>query len=222
MRSFIRYTVLVASAAIFSVSSLIAQSGSLYGMSLDESAVLVRVINLRSEGAASLRLGSDRITAAEPGSVSSYFNVAADLYILRYQGDNREFIPRQGTIYSIIAGDDGLDILADEPHSDPLRCQIYAYVAPGAQAGNGWDEGISIRTADGGTVLIDAIRPGTSGAVAVNPVAVELAVFSPEGRRVSEVFDPGMNRGASIALTIRPDGNGNALVTRAEAGIRPR
>jgi alginate O-acetyltransferase complex protein AlgF len=219
MRRHISIAVITGIFAVLFSSSAFAQSGSLYGLSLDESAILVRVANLRSEGAASLRLGSSRLIAQEPGDVTAYLAVAADLYILRYQGENLEFIPRQGTIYTIVAGDSDLILLEDQAHDDPLRCQLYVYVQTAAGVTG---TPLSLKTADGSTALLENIAPGSSAAIAVNPVAIELALFDDTGRKVSADFDPMMARGASIAIAARLVAGDRAEVTTRVAEIQVR
>ncbi len=198
---------------LFTAFSLSAQSASLYGLSLDDSAILVRLINLRSQDSVSLRLGANRISLDAPGDISTYYPIPADVFILRHHGENTEFLPQQGTVYSILLFDDSLEILEDQAHNDPIRCQLYVY-------SGSYQQKLSLRTADGNQTLISDIDAGRSSFVSVNPVSVELAIFSQDGRRISEAFDPAMSRGDSIAIALRDSEDGTLIPSLRRAEIQ--
>lgn len=185
-----------------SQAPLISQTGSLYGASVSESAIFVRLLNARSDGPVQLRLGPARLLTQNPGDMTPYHPVSADLYILRYLGAAIEFIPRTGTLYSIVADDQGLTILSDQPHTDPARTQIYFY-NPAVNALGA----LSLRTLDGQTIVIDSVAPGLSRYVLVNPLTIELALFDEDGQKRSPDLPFTMSRGESIAVLAVPSDN---------------
>ena len=185
-------------------TSLLAQTGNLYGSGTSDSTVLVRLINAQESRSAVLRLGQARLEAPAPGSMTSYHAIAADIYILRYEGTSREFIPRRGMLYTLVAaGSRGLLILEDEAHNDPARAQIYAYNMSFDSTGLS-AAGVSIKTADGQLEVFKTLVPGSSSFRAVNAVRVQLAVFKSDGRRVSTPFELNLARGSSTTVLLLP------------------
>ncbi|NCN05029.1 MAG: hypothetical protein GW949_05315 [Spirochaetales bacterium] len=202
---------------------LLAQSGSLYGASLDESAILVRLINTRTDGVGvSVRMGSLRLSAGVPGDATPYHPITADIFLLRYQGAGTEFIPQTDTIYTLLAGDAELSIMIDTPHNDPLRAQVYGYNPPGVSSTS-----LAFGTADGSTLIFPNIDSGNSQSLGVNALSIELGVFAVN--EISEVQTPPlararveMARGSSYSLIpVRlPNGTYELRVHRASLQTR--
>jgi hypothetical protein len=215
-----------------------AQTGNLYGSGTSGTAVLVRLINARENGPVVLRFGSERLEAPAPGTVSSYHGIVADVYILRYEGKVLEFIPRTGTLYTIIATESrGLLILEDTAHSDVARSQIYFYnmafsdqAGTASEAGTGLavptgpeaEAGLSIKTADGEYELFRSVQPGSSSHLAVNAVRVQMAVFDNTNLQVSSPFEPELRRGASTTVLVMNGPGGTMKVFTVLANIANR
>jgi hypothetical protein len=214
---------LIAILLVVGLFPLLAQSGSLYGASLDESAILVRLINTRTDGAGvSVRVGSLRLSAGVPGDSTPYHPITADIFVLRYQGVGTEFIPQTNTIYTLLAGDAELSIMVDTPHNDPLRAQVYGYNPPGVSS-----TALAIGTVDGSTLIFPQIDSGNSASMGVNALTIELGIFTVN--ETSGVQTPAlaraqveMVRGSSYSLIpVRlPNGTYELRVHRASIQTR--
>lgn len=216
MRNSLKALVALGIFVLLNVGSLIAQSGSLYGASLEESAIAVRLVNLRSQGTASFRIGAIRLSSEAPGTATGYVPISADLYILRYEGQNQEFIPESGNFYSIVAGDGELIILRDDQHDDPYKSQIYAYVQPGFSSDN-----VSLSTADGAIAVLPSVGSGNSANVIVNPLQVRLQFTDAQGTPVGPEFDVSLQSGESTSIFLyRRDGD--IQVTSSQAFMQNR
>jgi hypothetical protein len=175
MKLFRFFSVLIIGSFVFLSPSLHGQTGSLYGASVDESAILVRVINGRTAGPAQLRIGAHRLNAANPGDTTSYVPIPSDVFILRYENQTIEFLPQEQTIYTLLAYDRGIRIIRDTPHRDPARAQIYLYVSPSLSSAG--VQSLELRTSDGNQGIIAPTEPGSSGSIAVNPLSISVTAF---------------------------------------------
>lgn len=187
-----------------------AQSGSLYGAGAPEDAAYVRVFNHRSDGTVSrLWVGATEFRNLTTGVSSAYRPVTPEIHMVYLNDLFEELIAREGVYYTVILQDEGLLIHEDPTHRRADLAQILVYNLDIA-------EPLALRSADGTTTVVGELRSGESGAVAVNPVAVELTVFLGNGQSV-ELGDIGLERGQSFAVFVMDDnGRPAARVDRAE------
>jgi len=171
-----------------------AQAGSLYGASVEESAILVRVLNAGAPGPVTLQVGAQKLVAQAAGQASPYRPIAADIYMLGYLGKSWEFLPDTGSYYTIVAGPSGLTFFKDVRHGDATRAQLYFYNL-------GSSGTAELRTADGSITLVAALPPGESAQVAVNPVSVSVAAFR-SGKKAGDGISLRLVRGSSCAIVL--------------------
>lgn len=223
MKLFRFFSALIVGSFVFLSPSLYGQSGSLYGASVDESAILVRVINGRTTGPVQLRVGAHRLSAQNPGDVSGYVPIPADVFILRYENQTIEFLPEPQTLYTLLAYDRGIRILRDTPHRDPARAQIYLYVSPSLSSAG--VQSLELRTSDGNQGIIAPTEPGSSTSIAVNPLTISVATFqvssssNSQGSRLhwAPPIELSMARGQSYTLVafVTPTGQPGLQVLQA-------
>lgn len=188
-----------------------AQTGSLYGATVDESAILVRVLNGRTSGSVQIRIGAHRLSAPNPGDATSYVPIPADVFMLRYENQSIEFLPQVQTMYTLLAYDRGIRIMEDSPHRDPARAQIYFYVSPNLSFQD--IQSLELKTTDGNQSIISPTIPGSSNSIAVNPLSISVAAFISDNTPDSRVpwADPielAMARGQSYTLLALVHANG--------------
>lgn len=183
--------------AIFSLK-LSAQSPSLYGSSVAESAIVVRLVNA-STRAQKLEIGAQVLEASGFGQASAYKPVAADIYTLMFAGKRIEFIPQKSSYYTLIALDDRLLVLKDQKHSDPARAQLYFYNLTGM-------DGLELRTADGAGRILGPLSSMDSTQAAVNALSFDAGVYA------SAILDRPVNlrlvRGESLAVFVAETAQG--------------
>ena len=187
-----------------------AQSGSLYGAGAPADAAFVRVFNNRSDGAVSrLWVGATEYRNLSPGHSSAYRPATPEIHTVYLNDLFQEFIPREGSYYTLLLLDDRLQIHQDPAHTRADLAQILVYNLDVSGP-------VSLRSTDGAITVIGDVKSGESGAIAVNPVAVELAVFVGDEKQV-ELGDIGLERGQSFAVfVVGAEGRPAARVERAE------
>ena len=192
-----------AAVALFAFSvafSASGQSASLYGTSVSESQVLVRLVNVGSSTPASFRLGPVRLTASQPGDATDYHPIAADIYVLRHGGRSTEFIPEQNSLYTILVGAEDFWVLKDEAHKDPVRVQLYVYnSAVSRTSGANAAPALYLRTTDGATDIVGPDAAGASASRIVNPVRLS-AVLVPNAEEPIAVGPLDLERGRSYSF----------------------
>jgi len=187
-----------------------AQSGSLYGAGAPEDAAYVRVFHHGSDGVvARLWVGATEYRNLSPGQSSAYRPVTPEIHMVYLNSLFEEFIAREGAYYTILLLDNGLQIHQDPAHTRADLAQILVYNLDVSGP-------VSLRSADGAITVVGDIMSGESGAVTVNPVAVELAVFVGSELH-AELGDIGLERGQSYAVFVMDAaGRPAARVDRAE------
>lgn len=179
--------------SILAAAAAFGQAGSLYGASVEESAILVRVLNAGAPGPVSLKVGAQTLVARETGEASPYKPIAADIYMLPYGGKLVEFLPETSSYYTIVALPAGLVILKDTRHGDAAKAQLYFYNLGAGKA--------ELRVADGSLVVIPAVESGASAQVAINAVSVSVAAFR-AGKKAGNDLALRMARGSSYAVVL--------------------
>ncbi|TVQ96876.1 MAG: hypothetical protein EA403_15590, partial [Spirochaetaceae bacterium] len=92
----------------------------------------------------------------------------------------------------------------DTAHTRPDRAQIVLYNFSGVGP-------LALRTADGSATVVGDVQPRSSGAVSVNAVPVELALFR-NGERLETLGDLGLARGQSFSVIVSAaSANGEAV-----------
>ncbi|MFN2312341.1 MAG: alginate O-acetyltransferase AlgF [Spirochaetia bacterium] len=180
---------------ILAPAASFAQNGSLYGEGAPEDAGYVRVFNNRSGGAvSSLWVGATEFQNLPKGESSAYRPVTPEIHMVYLNDAFEELIAREGAYYTIVLQDDGLSVHVDPTHRRADLAQILVYNLDVAGT-------VALKSADGATTVVDGVMSGEAGAVAVNPVAVELAVFV--GDQMQAVLgDIGLERGQSYAVFV--------------------
>lgn len=184
---------LVSIAILFLSASLAAaQAPSLYGASVEESAVVVRVVNA-SSAPISFRVGAQTLSAQAFGQASAYKPIAADIYTLSHAGKRWEFLPESSSYYTLVALDDRLLIFKDVRHGDPAKAQLYFYnlCARG---------GVELKTADGKTRILGPLDAMASAQAAVNALGFKAAAYA--GQLLGAACELSLKRGESWAFFV--------------------
>lgn len=190
LRKCLWLTGLTGFAILFTIQAA-AQSASLYGSSAPDDAAFVRVFNM-TRHIHSVWAGSVQFPEIEPWTGTAYRPVNPGVHAVFVGNNFAELIARDGRFYTVILGLEGPSVIEDSRHNRADQAQIILY--------NGTDsETLELRTADGSMAVIPGVAPGESALVSVNPVAVDLAVFTESGSSVN-LGDIGLSRGQSYAL----------------------
>ncbi len=177
---------------------LAAAPGSVYGPSAPGDSAFVRVINaLPTVSSLRLDLGATRFQDIAYASVSAYRPVVPDVYLVRVGGMELEVIAKTRTYYTVACTASGILLFEDATHTDPARAQIFLYNLTSLDP-------LDLKTADGKTAVIKAVRPQTSDLKVVNAVNVSLAVFS-GAARIGAPTSLALKRGSSFSVFVVGD-----------------
>lgn len=205
--------VLMVVLSIAAVSVVSAQSRSVYGAGLDESAALVRLVNAGPTASSTLtplRIGGVTLSAPRPGDVTAYRPLALDIYTISWAGKRREFQPESGCFYTVVIWAGGLAVLGDTKLDNPAKAQLALYnFASGKQ--------VDLKTSDAATRIVGPVVTGNVASVLVNPVQVGMAVFAGSDR-IADAGTIRLERGAAYSVFVtdgEPGSGQRAFVAKA-------
>jgi hypothetical protein len=188
---------------------------SVYGPPAPENSAFVRVLHADA-GQPELHMAIGAVTFGplKLGQVSPYRPVVADIYILHTAGKQATVVARPGLYYTVAVTNEAVFFLDDQTHLDPSRAQLFLYNLSSLPD-------LTLKTADGKTLVIGPVRPGSSGNVAVNPIRVRFGVFS-RGTSIAEVEDLGLSRSASYSVFVTGQGSDITVFSaQAEVVLEP-
>jgi len=99
-----------------------------------------------------------------------------------------------GRFYTAVRTAEGVQVLSDPVHTNLAKTLLVIYNLCGA-------EGVSLRTADGATTVIDGVAADSSGHRAVNPMTISLGVWV-DGTAAGALEDRVLERGAAYSVFV--------------------
>lgn len=185
---------------------------SVYGPSAPGDSAFVRVINLLP-APVRLSLGATRIGPVANGTVSPYWAVTPDIYLVRAGGQELEVVPKSGAYITLACTPGKILLFTDPPHTDPARAQLFLYNLTSIPR-------IALKSADGKTQVIADVESGRFALVVVNAVSVPLAVF--EGTSLVKALGTlHLARGASFSVFATGErGAVSLLAVKAEVKVK--
>jgi alginate O-acetyltransferase complex protein AlgF len=184
---------------------------SVYGPSAPGDSAFVRVVSLLADPLR-VSLGATRIGPVGYGTVSSYFPVVPDIYVVRAGGAELEVVPKSGGYLTIACTPKGIILFDDPPHTNPARAQVFLYNLTSLPS-------LDLKTADGKTAVIAGVKNGESAQVVVNAVTAALAVYSGT-TLVKAVGSLALQRGVSYSVFAMGDAaHVSLLATKADVKV---
>lgn len=142
---------------------------ALYAPAPPNGSAFVRVVN--TGGAAPLQVAGRPIGPLEAGTTSAYLVAMAGEREVKLGTASVKFTAEAGYFYTLAPRDGQLVLQADPVNRNLAKANITLYNFTELPS-------LSLRTADGATVLVDAVAPFAQGSRAVNAISVDLAVFA--------------------------------------------
>jgi alginate O-acetyltransferase complex protein AlgF len=171
----------------------------LYDPAPPADAAFVRAVHASAgAGAVAPDLGGKAVPAVGYGEASAYVVVPMGARTMAMgAGASAELDVSAGSFYTVALGSGGVVTLEDPINNNLAKALLVFY--------NLSDRPVSLRTADGGTTIVDTIAPGQLGSRAVNPIEVALAAWSDDGAITS--FDARqLARGAAYSVFVLGSG----------------
>lgn len=183
-----RKTLLLSALSFISLAA--AQEG-LYDPAPPANSAFVRMVN-----APAATLGGKAITA-QPAAASAYVVIPQGTVAAKVGAVSGTFKVEAGKFYSVVSSGGKLALLTDEAASNRAKALLTVY--------NLSKTPVDLKTADGKTTVVTAVKPGASGSRAVNGITVDLAGFSGT-KALGTVKGIKLERGNAYALVVTDSG----------------
>lgn len=198
---------IAATVMLLAAAPAVAQEGGLYPKP-PSNAAFVRVINARSDGApATAQLGTRAYKGIAPGSSSTYQVVKAGSVSATVGAATAPMPFQAGKFYTVAvmgaAGKERPVAIVDQIPESRAKALITLYNLTGKA-------GVSLKTPDGGTVVIPAVAAGKTGNRQVNAASSGFMVAGGDGKAIAAI--PTQRIARNVAYSV--------IVT--EAGGKPR
>lgn len=189
----------VLAAVTLTVAGLAYAEEDLYDPAPPADAAFVRAVHASAgAGAVTPDLGGKSVASVSYGEVSTYVVVPMGQRSMELgTGTSADLNVSAGSFYTVALGSGGVVSLEDPINNNLAKALLVFY--------NLSDQPVSLRTADGGTTIVDTIAPGELGHRAVNPIEVALAAWGDSGAITS--FDAlQLERGAAYSVFVLGSG----------------
>jgi alginate O-acetyltransferase complex protein AlgF len=198
----------------FCAAALAAQNGraddqgGLYAAPPPPNSAYVRIISAGSLGKATVGPLS---LAAAPGGASPYRVIVQGKVTAKAGATVQALQLTAGHFYSVVLGPGSKITLLDDPAANNKAKALIVFY-------NLTDRPLDLRTADGGTKVIEAVAPGRSGLRLVNAAAVGFSTYAAGGQAaLAKTASQTLVRGVGYSAIAVPKGGGVALTwQRAE------
>lgn len=185
----------------FLVGPALAQEG-LYDPAPPANSAFVRVA-----GVPAATLGGKAVTA-QPGAASAYVVIPQGNFAAKAGSASSTLNVEAGKFYTVVSTGGKLALLTDEAASNRAKALLTVY--------NLSKSSVDLKTADGKTTVVTAIKSGASGSRAVNGITVDLSAFA-GAKALGTVKSVKLERGNAYALVVTDTG---MTVTTSSTKIR--
>lgn len=172
-------------------SAAFAQEG-LYDPAPPANSAFVRVLN-----APAATLGGKAVTA-EKGAASPYVVIPQGEFAAKVGTVSGKLKVEAGNFYSVVNNGGKLVLLTDQPGENRAKALLTIYNLSKASS-------IDLKTADGKTAVVSAIKSGESGSRAVNGITVDLSAFAGT-KALGTLKGVKLERGNAYALVLTDTG----------------
>lgn len=150
-----------------------ANDEALYGPVAPPGSTFVRIVNLTSKAIQEAKVGNEIFRGIGSFSGTGYKFLPAGNPALQIQTFTQSFPMSSGHYYSVVmTGEGNTQILEDAGKPDARKATISLYNLSTSDS-------LSLKTADGKIAIINNVAKAGRGDRAINPVKLELAVFTP-------------------------------------------
>ncbi len=176
--------------ALFVAGTAFAQDG-LYDPAPPANSAFVRVA-----GMPTATLGGKAVTA-QPGAASAYVVIPQGDFAAKVGAASSTLKAEAGKFYTVVSIGGKLALLTDDAASNRAKALLTVY--------NLSKSSVDLKTADGKTTVVTAIKSGASGSRAVNGITVDLSAFA-GAKALGTVKSVKLERGNAYALVVTDTG----------------
>jgi alginate O-acetyltransferase complex protein AlgF len=166
----------------------------LYAREAPPNSAFIHVFNATPSTGVNVRIGDKSQTPLMPYAATPFIFLPPGEYPVTAGAQMQSFKLEANHYYTVAAGPNGLKLLEFHEPLSRLKAAVSLF--------NLMTEiPLSLKTADGATPVFEAVAPGTSVQRAINPLQLNLALFSGE-RKVADVPAISPQRGQSFSLFV--------------------
>ena len=192
--------VLAASLGFVSLSAFAGGDAALYGPTAPKGSTFVRVYNA-SSSEISASVGNTSLNEIGPLASSDFGFMPQGDYTAKVGSQSLPVKLASDHYYTIVNNTAGAPQLVEEP---PFKNKQKSLV----RVQNLSDKPLTLKTADGKTAVVEAVKAKGSGEREINPVKVSLALYEGD-KKVSDVKPVALERGEAAVLYVT--GSGSSL-----------
>lgn len=181
-----------------------ADEGNLYGPAAPEGSAFIRVVNASERDDVAARVGPETISDIPAWSASEFVFLPAGSHSLSVGTQSQPVSLKSGRYYTAVADARGIRVVDNERYDNRLKALVILYNFTSRP-------GLSLKTSDGRTSLIESVSPDAYGTREVNAAKVTLGVFE-GGRRIGETPPLHLVRGRAVSLFVLGDDDAPRLV----------
>ncbi|MGH8517748.1 MAG: alginate O-acetyltransferase AlgF, partial [Panacagrimonas sp.] len=192
---------ILALAALALMTSVVAPAGDggLYGPTAPPGSAFIRVFNASDTDDLETRVGNETISDVGAWKASDFVFLPAGTHQLSGGGASKSVSLSAERYYTAVVGGGTVRLLDNDNTGSKLKALVILYNLTG-------NAGLSLRTQDGGTVVIPDVASDASGKREVNPAKVQLAVYKGD-QKLGDVPPVSFARGQAFSLFVVGDGS---------------
>ena len=166
----------------------------LYAREAPPNSAFIHVFNATASQGLNVRIGVKSHAPLQPYTATPFIFLPPGEYPVTAGAQMQSFKLEANHYYTVAAGTSGLKLLEFHEPLSRLRAAIALFNLM-------TDMPLSLKTADGATPVFEAVAPGTSVQRSINPLQLNLALFSGD-RKVADVPAITPQRGQSFSLFV--------------------
>ncbi|MCC2658187.1 MAG: algF [Panacagrimonas sp.] len=192
-------SMILALAAVALMTSVVAPAGDggLYGPTAPPGSAFIRVFNASDADDLETRIGNETIADVGAFKASDFVFLPAGTHQVSGGGASKSVSLSADRYYTAVIGGGNVRLLDNDNTGSKLKALVILYNLTGSA-------GLSLRTQDGGTVVIPDVANDASGKREVNPAKVQLAVYKGD-QKLGDVPAVSFTRGQAFSLFVVGD-----------------
>ena len=189
----------LALAAVALMTTFVAPAGDggLYGPTAPPGSAFIRVFNASDSDDLETRIGNETIADVGSWKASDFIFLPAGTHQLSGGGASKSVSLSAERYYTAVVGGGTVRLMDNDNTGSKLKALVILYNLTG-------NAGLSLRTQDGGTVVIPDVANDASGKREVNPAKVQLAVYKGD-QKLGDAPPISFARGQAFSLFVVGD-----------------
>ena len=205
MRKLVLVVMALCSTLICATPHAHAGEGGLYPAAPPPGSAFIRFLNGSSPAALAVSVRGKSYGAATFGNITAYAPVQQGDATLTLGAKTAETHLKEGAYYTALLHDGNVNVLEEPASDNKLKAQIILINASSTP-------GITLKTADGTTDIVNAVGTAKLDSRAVNPIKAPFSVYA-AATKIDGIDAHLLERGARYAVVVYDGPNGKPVAT---------